>query len=322
MKHFFSFLIFTIINIQATRAQSVSYKVIKDDPKNFKPFSLSIEPFNAGMYMGNALIGARLRADVILLKRLEVRFDYNHFYLDLEGDNDNLSKSKGMEIGGSLYLINREKNRKIDVTLSSSSYGGKTYREYLNIPGHKFVMIGVRGGMLIEGTNFNSKLGGDIYGLNTKNSYDTLNTGAFGDVTTKLNSFIIYGGLSRKGITDLIAEVEGYSKNKGKKLMHDLYADVMLGTALSVANVNFGGNEYEIKTKKSGVKQYLGWRIGWMVRAPSKVNFTAKMEFGSKPQINTGDTFSGYYGFVGFGLNIPMTIKALQNIGKKDKVTE
>lgn len=104
--------------------------------------------------------------------------------------------------------------------------------------------------------------------------------------------------------------------------MHDLYADVMMGTVMLIANVKTTKKEYEIVTTKSIVKQMIGWRVGWVYRGPSKVNFAAKVEFGSKPQYNTGDTFSGYYGFVGFGLNIPMTIKALQHIGKKDTVTE
>lgn len=322
MKKIVLISLISFFQLQNANAQKLNYDIIKDEPKNFKPFSLSLEPFNGGMYMGNPLIGARIRADVILLKRIEARFDYNYFYLDGEAHNTKLSKSKSFEIGGSLYLLNREKSKKLDVTLYSSSGGGKTYREYIYIPGHKYVMIGVRGGVLVESTNFTAKTGVNLVGVNVQNPNDSLPTGVLGEFTTKLNSVIFYGGISRKGITDLVAEVDGYSKKKGKNQMHDLYVDVMLGTVMSIANVKTTTKEFEIIPTKSGVKQMIGWRVGWVYRGPSKVNFAVKFEFGSKPQIITGDKFGAYYGFVGFGLNIPMTIKALQNIGKKKSTTE
>lgn len=324
MKKTILISIIYVLQLQIANAQKLSYDIVKDDPKNFKPFSLSLDPFNGGMYMGNALIGAKVKADLILFKRIEARFEYNYFYLDMLASKKKVStNSSGMELGGSFFLFNRTKNKTLEVTLSTSESGNKRYRTYLKVPAHKFVMWGIRGGVLVEKNNFQATAADKFVVINVANNLDTMKS--FGsaknaEFETQLISTILYAGISRKGITNLLLDVDGYNKKKKNAVMNDVFVDVMMAPILSIANIQQVNRELEV-IPADGVKQTIGWRCGWVFRNPEKVGFSAKIEFGSKPQIKTGDSFGAYYGFVSFGLNIPMTIKALQNIGNKKTTT-
>ncbi len=337
IKKIFLIVLTLVLYINNSNAQSVSYKVIYDAPKDYKPVSISIEPLSIQAYLGNYMWGGALRAEAILFKRLHVQAEYRQQYGDIYrlspaygsiGLGKNLKRGKSFEINGTLFLLNRLKNKKIHLSLSSSKSGNTTSETYINVPGTKYVQWGVKGGFAVEQNNFEIDKKDDIYYLysavNVNNDLDTLanfscNCSASGAVNSRLTTTPMSVGLHRRGVTYLSAMVDGYYKAKKAHTFNDVYFDVMITPILKTSNIDYLGSEYKIVTDPLA-KGFTGWRFGWVYRKPGNTDFSLKIELGKKPGLlYTTKILPNAYLYCGIGINIPMTIKALQNIGKKKK---
>lgn len=325
-------------------AQSVSYRIKENDVKNIKRFSIQIDPFYTELYGGVnfATIGAGISADAMILRRIELRGEFRMAYLDGHNDLQETSKVTGLlhptckggtkrsnytEAGGAFYIFNWTKTRNLNVTLHSSSSGGRTYKESINVPGDRRRMFGVRGGFIMYNTGVkigeNVKLGSQDATYIIKNATDTIynigdptaNNVDGSDVTyvnTMLNSSIFYAGISLKSITNLIISADGYGTKKHAGI-YDIYVDYLLCPYVSLKDVyTHGGQRWDVKHTDKGFKAS-GWRAGVSYKSVNRFGFHYKFEIGERPGLYFGEKDKLINGNVNclltVGCNIPFSKK-------------
>src|SRR5690606_23889849 len=140
-------LVFFLLGLSlGLHAQKVNYRITKDDPNNIKPISISLEPFYADVYSTNMTLGFSLRADALILKRMEARGDFRRAYLDMSGGETNKSypypkndakPALYFEGGVSLFFTNRTKKVNTKLVLSQNTFGNYTFTRYIMIPATK-----------------------------------------------------------------------------------------------------------------------------------------------------------------------------------------
>lgn len=299
-------------------AQEVKYKILSDDPRHVKPFSLSLDPFYCDLGATDIHMGWQVRADLLFLKRLEFRAEYRRAYLDINessGESGAYIPSKGVkpashfEGGVSLFLFDKLKKTNTKLVLSSRTSGNYTYTKYIMIPATKRKMFGVRGGVYAYNVamEIDGNKNGEFFTVKTEDGNTTLPEGAPDGAITMYTTGAVYGGLHWKSIIDVIARTDyGIRKVGG---MSDFYIDVLFSPVVSFGNVRNNGIDYTMEANKDKVKRF-GWRAGWQMRHPNKVWFDYKFEFGARPGFKSTEKIGldseRIYMMFGFGLNIPV----------------
>ncbi len=311
-------------------AQSVSYTVLEDDPNRVKQISLSLEPFYSDFYLENATIGWSLRADALLMKRIEGRFSFNKGYFDViqsTSDIGNLMKPEsglkdnaGMEIGGSFFLIDHNSRRPIRVVLSSHKSGNTTYTQYMNVSAHRRFMLGVRGGFRQGATNFEieSDMKNEFFAVNVNNDKDSVHFGDFGisvdgmdvySAYTVQRQTLMYAGIDLRRVTNLVVQADGYNRKKSNRMINNFSFDYLIAPYIGFKNIHSATKTWRVETP-NGIIKRTGWRVGWMLRAPNLPYLAFKGEFGSYPGIKIKTmTMKNYFINVSLGLNIPIGYK-------------
>lgn len=294
-------------------AQNVNYRILTDDPENVKAFSLSLEPLYGDLYFTDIHFGYSIRADLLLLKRMEVRADFRRAYFDMTGNETNTSEyhpKNGTklaihgEAGVSLFFVDKLKKTQAKLVLSSSSDGSYTYTKYIMIPATKRKMFGVRGGI------YNNRV---AYEMNGTDSFFVMKdnngteTPAVDNTVTMFNSTSLYGGLHWKSIVDVVASTDYGTRKVGK--MVDFYIDFLFAPVVNFGDIKSPTDaEYSLKANSDYVKR-MGWRAGWVYRHPNKVGMCYKFEFGARPGFRSMEkmTFMSQRSYMLFtiGLNIP-----------------
>ncbi|MDZ4758937.1 MAG: hypothetical protein SGJ10_12470 [Bacteroidota bacterium] len=315
-KVFLPFLLLTCL-VFAASSQTITYKV-KSDNADPKPASLSLEPFYMDYWTGDLSMGYSVRADVTLLNRFQIKADFRRSYLDIFL-NDKLDgrKRTWTEIGGALLFVNRTKDANIRVVLSSStSYSGSyktTYTKSISVPGTVRKQIGLRAGLLNISSPFSAS-------RNTSNAsgetplYYTMK----GDTTRKSVNVAqmnligtIHAGLDFNKIYDLIIYADGYGRRRAA-MYSNFYIDGIFAPVIGLKTVDSAlSNNPNYDGLHSDTYKRFGWRAGWIIRYPRSVFLAYKMEFGGMPGIKTGKWSNGYF-VMTMGINIPMSIKALE----------
>ncbi|MEN9523809.1 MAG: hypothetical protein RL065_2186 [Bacteroidota bacterium] len=333
-------LLITCLSVSAffANAQSVSYKTILDDPKSVPNLRTSIDPFYADMYQGEPHIGWGFRGEFKFLKLFIANIDYRKAYLDMTYDgniNDGarpdytatdfgLNKANWLEVGGGLVFADWTKAKNLKVVLSSStSYSGNyktTHTKYIMVPGHLRHIANIRGGFIRNSTavELNDETKG--YCLNVKDNKDTLKFGFAPwtattstyatTVTTMLNQFGFYAGISYKTITNLKIDADGYRK-KGNRVTWDLYADLITMPRMHFVDVMnaTGSKTYSFQSEKLSK---MGWRVGVLAYNQSKVGLSFKSEFGKMPNYATtqkGILGNQFYLMLTMGIGFQQLIK-------------
>ena len=335
------FFIGSVLIVNTSKSQNVSYEVLEDNVQDIKRINIQINPFYADIYSGVnfATLGASASAEVSILKRIELKGEFRMAYLDGNSGKKQVSDLTGLnhptceggtkrsnyfEAGAALYLFNWTRTRNLQVTLHSSSSGGRTYREYLNVPGERRRMFGLRSGLFMYNTG--TRIGDNDFSNYTyliTNGADTMkNVGSptannvdGSDVTyvnTMVNSMVFYGGISLKSITNLIIRADGYGKKRHTGV-YDIYADYLMCPYVSMKDVyTAGGKKWDVKHTSDGFK-LSGWRVGVSYRSVNRFGFHYKFEFGSRPGLyfsDKADFLSGNYNcLLVMGCNIPFSKK-------------
>lgn len=311
MKTILSFIFIALTT--ATMAQEVNYRIISDDPENIKAFSLSLEPMYCDLSGTNIHLGYSVRADLLILRRMELRADFRRAYLDINGQetdksyyhpkNDAKMAIYG-EAGVSLFLTDRLKKTNAKLVLSSRSDGSYTYTKYIMVPATKRKMWGVRGGI------YNNRLAYEMDGTDSffvmKDDQDN-EVPATDNTVTMMNTTSLYGGLHWKSIVDLVATTDYGTRKAGG--MVDFYIDFLFAPVVVFGDVKSPQDvEYALKAKSDHVKR-MGWRAGWAYRHPNKVGISYKFEFGARPGFRSSKemAFASERSYMLFtvGLNIP-----------------
>ncbi len=312
MKNFLLFL--TCLLTLAATAQKVNYKILSDDPRNVKSFSLALEPAYLDLYASDFHLGYSIRAELLLLKRLELRADFRRAYFDMnqkEAENNpwlpknGVKQASAFEAGFSLFFFDKLTKTQTKLVLSSRTSGNYTYTKYIMIPATARKMFGVGGGLYNNRVALNIEKDKQVNFDIAKGNGDTAVSGD--DIFTMFNASVLYGGLHWKKIIDVIADTDYGMRKVGG--MTDFYIDFLFAPVLHFSDVKDPNGEiYEVKAASDHLKR-MGWRLGWTYRHPNKVGFTYKMEFGSRPgyQTKKGISLDNEKAFFLFtlGFNIP-----------------
>lgn len=301
-----------LISIQNAKSQSVSYKIIENDPDKRNLF-IHLNPFNAQAYMSDITIGYNVQANWIT-DHFQVQADFRKAYLDANATGVfspiGLTKASQFEVGGIFNFTSRLKDVSNKVVLSSSSYGRYTYSKYIMVNAEARRITGVRGGFLSFFANH--KVDNDITKVFTDNDIkgkgsdgqtrylrDTIN---FETINYTARSTGLYAGLDYKVIRHVRIDPDGYS-TRANKAYNNFYADVLF-TPLVVYDLKpnerqaaFNGVDINIKDNK---RKLIGWRVGWQWMYNQGFGFNTKMEIGSQP----GAYDKSFFMTLGFGFTI------------------
>lgn len=319
------------------KSQSVTYNVEENDPKKLKQISIGIDPFYAETYGGInfAQIGASVRGEALLFKRIELRGDLRMAYLDVNSGkmpgkttdsyaicNGGTSRTNYFEGGATLYLLDWTRTRSLQITLSSSTYGGYTQREFIHVPGQKRHLVGVRGGLAVYNTGVEiSDQNGAAFDVRNDTGRVMMGmidgTTVNGSVTsyayTMLNSSLLYAGLSIKSIINMVVDVSGYSHLKRRSTVYDVYADVITCPYVKMKDLSSAdGHVWTVKTQKEAYSA-IGWRAGLTFRQLNRVGLAYKFEVGQRPGIVPSTKDKLINGNVSMMLSIGFNIPFLKN---------
>lgn len=311
-------------------AQSVSYKVTSDDPAKYKPTAAYIDLFNADTYLG-ASIGWGVKLETILLKRIMPYASIKSAYSDISTHHvvsgyptseGGLHKQMIVDLGGVLYLVNKQKSKNLRVVLSSYSTGRTTHTRYIMVPGTIKRMFGVEGGIY-----YNRKaleFDGDSHDLYTykapsgqevpiedvgSGSSNPQPAGESYNPLSMTNIASIYGGVHLRKVTSLFIMAEG--KKKSNARVSDLYADLMLAPVVPIKDViDINGARWGIEPK-SGAIRHLGWRVGFSARGVRTLGLQYNFEFGQKPGPKLGKDFMDNGTYISIGMGVSLAFRKL-----------
>lgn len=330
--------------VSEVKAQSVTYRITKDDPYDIKNLTIAVDPLFFDLNGENGFaFGWGARANWLMGKTLDFNFDMrNGFGTNGYNKADKFNNTRNyfyMEGSVGLTLSNKTVSNNVKVILSQSSYssGGYTYTntKYITVPAETRHMIALRGGMY-QMTNsinmnkvfddsllmFKNKASGKEFSL--KENSDTLvfavdGSGNREDFYGGFASTAIFGGFNFKTIRQLVLDVDGYG-TRANQVYSDFYIDCIFSPVIALKNykgVDKKGTEYNYDLKYDGKKRAIGWRAGWYFRKPKDQGFSYRWEFGQRPGFkaynpsNKSINFRNWYTMLTFGLYIPLKVKPI-----------
>jgi hypothetical protein len=323
-----------------SKAQSISYKVVEDDPYNTKPIQVHLSPFYADAWNVNTTMGWELWSTVDIKKRLTIFGGFRQAYLDINGrdhaDQDlpkpssGLGKSWRFEAMGILNLADKARKTSLKVVLSSSSSssGGYTYTntKYIMVPGTKRRVFGLRGGFYNQSTaiDFGDLEVKDANKVETipftavkSDGKDTIHFGSYGDRKggspiyngySMVNIFTLAAGINLKSVTNLIINADDYG-GRSNSTTNNFYLDFMVAPVIAIKDVvTVDKSKWDIE---SSSKSYTGWKLGWFWHSTKKTYMSFKTEVGKRPGFK-GGTLGNFYIDINMGINIGFKAKKLQ----------
>jgi hypothetical protein len=324
-------------SVAGMKAQSVTYRITKDDPYDIKNFSLAIDPLFMDISGQNGFSGGwGLRADYLMGKRLQANFDMRNAFgtvgHDVKDPYNNTRNYFYMEGALGLVLSHREVSKNVPIILSQSTSGNYRYTVSISggVPATMRKMIMLRGGVYqmtntinLKGladslTYFDPKSGGEKRTLAAMDSLGFLNGTKKDAKYGGFASTAIFGGFNFKTICQLYLDVDGYGE-RGNIRYNDFFIDGIFAPVVTLKNyttIDTTGTdtkiEYDIKSKD---KRMFGWRMGWVYRKPKDQGFSMKFEFGQRPGYKMYDSngkesyLKGMYAMFTFGLYIPLKVQ-------------
>lgn len=314
----------TLISIQS-KAQSVSWDVLEDNPYDIKNFSLAIDPlFTEVSGMNGYAFGWGLRADHMMGKRLQLGFDMRTGF-GTNGyriSNENTRNYFYMEGNLGLILINKMKRKNVPIILSQSTSGNTrtTISIKGGVPANIRRIVALRGGAYQMTNSLSYKYLADSLTTFKGNGQefklkDSISNAHFASQYGGFASTAIFGGFNFRKIVQLAIDVHGWG-NRSNKRYSDFFIDGIFAPVVLIKDFRTpDGNRYDVKYDKIS---YIGWRMGWAWRKPKDQGFSAKFEFGNRPgpkapvkdpKATIPININNYYATLSFGLYIPLKLK-------------
>lgn len=316
------------------KAQSLSYRVTKDDPYDVKNFTLAIDPlfFDVNGENGYAF-GWGMRANWFMGKVLDFNFDFRNGFGTRGYDmrNNNTRNYFAMEGSIGLTLSHKTKSRNLPIILSSSSYtsGGYTYTTTYSIkggvPATVRSVIAFRAGayQMTNTIDLDKTLNDSLVVFRDKSADKSF---SYRDSVTALSlnnyggfaSTAIFAGFNFKTIKQLVVDVDGWGVRQNSAYS-DFFVDAIFSPVIALKNYENTRNGVTTKydLKYEGGKRAIGWRIGYVVRKPKEQGFSFKWELGQRPGFkadnpkNSGVNIKNFYTMLTYGLYIPLKIKPI-----------
>lgn len=329
MKRFLTFMLLSALSAYVVDAQTVRYKVKKDDPKDFKNFMLHLDPLMMDCYFTNLSAGVAVRADYMLGKVLDVSAQYRKPYFDMNYNSlkdetvgfygkNGIKQMSYMEATAQLHFLDKIKptNHRVVFYKSTSTSGNyqTTTTKFVDIPGHVRKIKSLRGGAIWHNTSVDfDGLFGTEGEWSGKMEGDTT-TVYFSQGGTMMRSMVFYGGLSGQTIANFKVLTDKY----GMKYItpwNSFYVDVMFAPVLNFADVISSANNATYTVENAKINR-IGWRVGYVIRNHKGPGMTMALNFGSRPGIvGEGGIMSPRLFFdmnVGVGIPNNLSLKALK----------
>jgi hypothetical protein len=298
-------------------AAQVSYIVLEKDPEKYKRTVLYLDLINCDTY-NDISVGYAFKLETVVANRLMPWVQVKRSWLDLAATHavsgypeaiGGLEKQSITDIGGVLFLRNKNKQKNLRVVLRSSSHRSGdyvyTHTKYVSVPGEIKKMFGLRGGIFIN--NKVLQLDGDAHARFRYRSIDGLtdvpieDVGVFTSVQPAgeaykplplMHAASMYFGLHKRSVTNMQLRVEGYGRRANARVT-DAYFDIMYAPSVSVSNVrDAAGQEWQI-VPQAGAIRHLGWRAGVSTHTSRAFNLQYSCEFGVRPGAIVGSNFMG-----------------------------
>lgn len=317
----------TLLGINhVTQAQSVSYKVTKDDPDiNNVTVSANIADFNA--YMANMSFGYNIYGNVFLGKILQGDVDYRRSYDDAGAGifaPKDIGKGYQLRIGGRFNLVNRLSSGKARVVLSSFSTSRYTHTTFIRVPATFRRIFSVRGGLqtyhdICDLSSMPNEDDNVMYYKDANgNKQQAIDKTSFESMYYTVDAIGFYGGISYKSIVNVIINAEGYGK-RSRSIGSDFYLDALF---TPVVNYTLKPNDKQMAAFKNAdinisenKRNYFGWRFGWQAYMGRHIAFTSKFEVGQQP----GNYKGNWYVSCGIGIGLGAHIPGLTGLFSKSK---
>lgn len=335
------------LSINNINSQSVSYKVIEDNPYHhnldvsFLPFYTDFAP-NNNLSLGYGINAAaqykKLGTVRLSLLRPYTKGTDNGYHAGTVGIFDmptvnKLNKFLHLELGATYNLSERTKTKSKKVVLSSyTSNSGRTQTtttKYLMVPATVRKIIGIRGGIYNYHTVITARDHGDIdgdLGIGTKGVISTDGTRFGGaallnpigtpadpffntESATNLRVLGLYGGISTSSYHRIMIETDGYGIKGGTSFVN-FFADAMIAPPRIDDFEGADGKKHDVHGKGSqGFKtRPFGARVGYeYMMAKKKIGYYTKTELGFKP----GMASSKFYVSLSFGICFVTRVKQL-----------
>ena len=332
MKKIYTFIcVLVVLNTTFSKAQSISYDYVRNDPFNIKNLTFAIDPFFVDVNGHNSYaFGWGFRVEHMLGKRLLANFDTRiGFGTNLyRKSNTNTRNYFAMEGGLGLILLNKTKIKNLRIVLSESTSGNVKTTTTISggVPAKCRLIVALRGGFMqytnslayknlndslltVDGVPYRTAKDSRVF-IDSLTSPSNLNIAQVGGVS--IVSF--YGGFQFRKIWDLVIDVSGYGQRSNVRYS-DFYIDVIFAPVVNIRDFrNTSGQRYDVQY--NGITR-IGYRVGWFFRKPKDQGFSWKFEIGSRPgfkapkdkYINT----KNLYAMLTFGLYIPLKIKPVYN---------
>lgn len=331
MKKIYSYIIaLVVLNTTLTKAQSISYNYVRNDPYNIKNLTFSIDPFFIDVNGHNGYaFGWGARAEAMFGKRLLLNYDIRTGFgtNDYRKSNKNTRNYFSQEAGIGLILVNKAKSKNLRIVLSESTSGNVKTTTTIGggVPAKTRLIVALRAGFNSYNNTLNYKNVSDS--LLTFNGQSYRDLKKIQDKDTATNPFVnsvpqiggisivsFYAGFQFRKIWDLVINVDGYGQRSNVRYS-DFFIDVMFAPLVHLRDFrNPNGFRYDVKYSEVS---HIGYRLGWFFRKPKDQGFSWKIELGSRPGFKAPkDKYingRNLYGMITFGLYIPLKVKPVYN---------
>lgn len=330
------FLMMSMVN---ANAQSVSYKLKETDPTGYRKSVLYIDPFNVDTYL-NPCIGGGFKAETVIAQRIMPSVSMKYSYLDAATHHavsgyptaaGGLKKQLIVDAGAALFLINKNKNKRVKVVLSSHKSGNVTTTKYLMVPSEVKKLFGFEGGLyynrkalefdddshkMYHYRDASGAVDGPIGDVGGSSAAGTQPSGEYYKPLSMARIFSVYGGIRSRKVTHTVIKTDNYG-TRANNSVFDFFADIMLAPATSIKDVVDNSGAVWSLDPQAGSIRHLGWRAGFAQHNSFKTSFQYSFEFGQRPGPKLGSGFmdNGTYISLGMGISIGFN----KEIKTKDK---
>ncbi|GIV27027.1 MAG: hypothetical protein KatS3mg027_0841 [Bacteroidia bacterium] len=321
-------LFVSILLMVKLSAQTVTWKVLKDDPYDIKNLSVSIDPLFLDLNGQNGYsFGWGLRAEYMMGKLFLFHFD-SRFGFGTNGyrASDKNTKNYFYTEGGIGFIIKHsDYTRNVPIILSqSTSYYSGYYGTY-QVTTTRYIRGGVSArhhGVIALRTGYFS-YSNSLYYKNLSDSLlrfkgngsdftykDSINNKNFSKAYGATTVLSLYGGIQFRTIRQLQLDVDGYGFRENS-VYYDIFIDLLFAPVVSIKDFTSSGKTYNIDYSK---KSHFGWRMGFAKRHPKDQGFNFKFEFGVRPGARNVDgkgiiNLKNWYAMLTYALYFPLKVR-------------
>lgn len=298
--------LWVVLVLGSAQAQTVNYTTESNNPQDFMPrlnINLMVAGLDGsytnfeGMYMYAGTFG-----QFMVNNRLGVQWNMNRAWLTLGrlGFPD-YKPANDVNVGGVFYLTNALRQRQVVVILKQENgkTSGSTVTTSIKVPATRVIQWGVRGGIYRKSVPFT--LSDDIF--------DPIQS--LGVEHTAFKTFALYGGITKRRLTNVVVNVEGYGR-RFNSLGFETYIDGLLTVANSftLLDPDVSGTSYKQgqnvtdDVSKLLSSSPIGFRMGWTGYQIAPKSMTDK-KFGMSYNFEVGVMpYQGIYVRGGIGLTL------------------